>query len=286
MLELSLLELLSIGDFSKASQLTVKALRFYHEKGILIPERVEVGTGYRFYSPSQVERANVIRQLRDLGFSVREIQDLLSFADDEHDIVAELEAKHVEITRRVDDDRRTQRRLASIITQVKEERALMTDSTFEIEEKEVQPLLVAQKRMRGKYSECGTAFKAIGKSFGFKINGKPMLLCHDTEYKEDDADFSACMPVSGGDPKNDIDVVELPAGNAITLVHKGPYHTLRVSYEKILAHIAAKGYQAQSPSREVYLKGPGMIFQGNPNNYLTEIQVLVESQEDGIQSDE
>ncbi|MEO1527786.1 MAG: MerR family transcriptional regulator [Planctomycetota bacterium] len=269
-------KLLSIGDFSKASQLTLKTLRFYHEKGILVPERVEAGTGYRFYSASQIERANVIRQLRDLGFSVREIQDLLQFAGDEHDIVAELESKHAEVKRRVADDRRTQQRLATIITQVKEERALMADTTFEIEEKDIEPVLVAAKRMRGKYSDCGQGFKAIGKRFGFKINGKPMLLCHDGEYKEDDADFSACMPVSGGANHDDIEVYELPAGKAVTLVHKGPYDTLRVSYEKLLAHIASEGYSAKSPSREVYLKGPGMIFQGNPNNYLTEIQFLVE----------
>ena len=269
-------KLLSIGDFSKASRLTVKALRFYHEKGILIPDRVEAGTGYRFYSPSQIERAKVVRQLRDLDFSVREIQDLLRFADDEHDIVAELQSKHAEIQQRVAEDRQTQKRLASIITHVKEEREIMSNLTFEIEEKAVEPVLVAAKRMQGKYSDCGDGFKAIGKRFGFKINGKPMLLCHDSEYKENDADFSACMPVSGGKAQDEIEVLELPAGKAITLVHKGPYDTLRFSYEKVFAHVASKGYSAKSPTREVYLKGPGMIFQGNPNNYLTEIQVLVD----------
>lgn len=274
-------KLLSIGDFSKVSQLTVKTLRFYHDKGILIPERVEAGTGYRFYSPSQIERANVVRRLRDLGFSVREIQELLSFADDEHDIVVELRSKHEEITRRAAEDRRTQKRLASIITQVEEERELMADTTFEIEEKEVEPVLVAAKRMQGKYSDCGEGFQAIGKRLGFKINGKPLLLCHDTEYKEEDADFSACMPVSGGKSRDGIEVFELPAGKAITLVHKGPYDRLRVSYEQVFAHIAAKGYVVQSPTREVYLKGPGMIFRGNPNNYLTEIQVLVDESDEG-----
>jgi effector-binding domain-containing protein len=51
------------------------------------------------------------------------------------------------------------------------------------------------------------------------------------------------------------------------------------SYAKILDYVRAKGYAVQLPTREVYHKGPGMIFRGNPKNYLTEIQFLVEGNE-------
>ena len=34
-------------------------------------------------------------------------------------------------------------------------------------------------------------------------------------------------------------------------------------------------YPTLLPSREIYLKGPGMIFRGNPKNYLTEIQIMI-----------
>lgn len=266
--------LLSIGDFSRASHLTVKTLRFYHEKGILIPARVEAGTGYRLYAPSQVHQANVVRQLRALDFSVREIQELLADVEDEHDILADLESKHTTIRLRVAEDRQTQKKLAAIINRIKEERAIMSDAKFEIEEKQLEPILVAAKRMTGKYSDCGKGFGAIGKKFGFKISGKAMLLCHDEEYKETDADFSACMPVKGGESTDGIEVLELPAARCVSLVHKGPYETLKTSYAKVFEYIAEKGYTAQRPTREVYLKGPGMIFKGNPQKYLTEIQVV------------
>ena len=48
------------------------------------------------------------------------------------------------------------------------------------------------------------------------------------------------------------------------------------SYAKILAYAKQKGYAIATPTREVYIKGPGMIFKGNPKNYLTEIQMLIE----------
>ncbi len=68
---------------------------------------------------------------------------------------------------------------------------------------------------------------------------------------------------------------ELDAVDCVTLMHKGPYEQLGHVYEKVIAHINENGWEIQLPIREVYLKGPGMIFKGNPKNYLTEIQVPV-----------
>lgn len=49
--------MLKIGEFSKLSHLTVKALRFYEKKGLLIPETIDEWTGYRFYETRQLEDA-------------------------------------------------------------------------------------------------------------------------------------------------------------------------------------------------------------------------------------
>jgi effector-binding domain-containing protein len=95
------------------------------------------------------------------------------------------------------------------------------------------------------------------------------------EYQEI-ANFEACMPVKGGQSKDGIEIRELPAGRCISLLHKGPYEQLSRSYEKALAYVNQKGYQLSAPCREVYLKGPGMIFRGNPKNYLTEIQLMID----------
>ena len=101
------------------------------------------------------------------------------------------------------------------------------------------------------------------------------MLHYDSEYREDDADFEACMPIRKGKAADGISVRELPGGRCVALVHKGPYEQLGRSYAKILGYIKDKGYEVAMPTREVYLKGPGMIFKGNPRNYLTEIQILV-----------
>ena len=62
--------MLKIGEFSKLSMLTVKALRFYEKEGLLIPAHVDAWTCYRFYEASQLETAAAIKALRQLDFTV------------------------------------------------------------------------------------------------------------------------------------------------------------------------------------------------------------------------
>ena len=69
---------------------------------------------------------------------------------------------------------------------------------------------------------------------------------------------------------------ELPRARCVALVHKGPYNQMGRSYAKVLKWIKERNYKVVLPTREVYLKGPGMIFRGNPRNYVTEIQIPVE----------
>ena len=71
-------ELLTIGDFSRMTFLTVKALRHYHDVGLLEPARTDRSSGYRYYRPEQVAEARLIRRLRDLDLPVEEVRAVLS----------------------------------------------------------------------------------------------------------------------------------------------------------------------------------------------------------------
>ncbi len=72
---------LSIGDFSRATHMTVKTLRHYHQIGLLEPAEVDPHTGYRRYTAGQIPVAQVIRRFRDLGMPLEEIQGVLSAPD-------------------------------------------------------------------------------------------------------------------------------------------------------------------------------------------------------------
>ncbi len=267
--------LFSIGQFSKITGLTVKTLRFYHEQGLLKPSCVDDQTGYRYYSERKVETVRVIMRLRTLEFSLVEISEILNRFDDEADILDHLQRKKDEIDSKLQHFRGVRRSLDAIILTEKEARTAMRKSEYQVEEKQVGPILIAAVRIQGKYCDCGQGFSKIGRSLGRFINGKPFLLHYDREYRENDANFEACMPIKKLVEKEGISTRELPGGRCVSLLHKGPWEELGRSYEKITAYVNEHGYEVEIPTREIYLKGPGMIFRGNPKNYLTEIQMMI-----------
>src|ERR1700742_2941359 len=73
--------LLSIGDFSRMTFLSVKALRHYHDVGLLAPAEIDPATGYRRYALSQVPTAQVIRRLRELGMSLDDVRLVMNAPD-------------------------------------------------------------------------------------------------------------------------------------------------------------------------------------------------------------
>jgi protein phosphatase len=67
---------LTIGAFARAARLSPKALRLYDELGLLRPARVDEASGYRFYSPDQLERARLVAWLRRIGMPLAKIAEV------------------------------------------------------------------------------------------------------------------------------------------------------------------------------------------------------------------
>jgi DNA-binding transcriptional MerR regulator/effector-binding domain-containing protein len=269
----------TIGEFSKVTGLTVKALRLYHEEGLLAPSFVDPQTGYRHYDPGQIETARTIAYLRSLEFPLADIKEIVRHGGDEQTVLDTLERHKALIEQKVRRLRKVARSLEQFISDERQARD-MAQAKYEVQETVLEPVLVGGIRMKGRYSDCGKGFGRLGRALGRYICGK-LLLHYDTEYKEDDADFEACFPIRQARAVDGVSVRELAGGRCVTLLHKGPYDQMGHVYARILKHVKAKGYSVVMPTREVYLKGPGMIFKGNPRNYLTQIQVPVEGEGSG-----
>jgi DNA-binding transcriptional MerR regulator/effector-binding domain-containing protein len=267
----------SIGEFSMASGIPVRTLRFYHDQGLLVPAAVDRATNYRSYDEHNLEVARVIVALRGLEFSLEEIREILADCREDGDVLEQLERQKASLAEKLTHYREL---VARIDVAIRAERAAqhedkMSGTVFEVQERELAPMLVAGVRMLGRYSECGKGFALLGKRLGRQIAGKPLCLFHDGEYREEDANFEPCMPVRKPVEIEGVEVRELSAGRCVSLMHRGPYEELSRSYARALRYAKERGYTLQSPSREVYHQGPGMLFRGNSKKYLTEIQLLV-----------
>jgi DNA-binding transcriptional MerR regulator/effector-binding domain-containing protein len=268
----------SIGEFSTVSGITVRTLRFYHEIGLLVPATIDSATKYRTYDERNLERAKIIVALRSLEFTLEEIQEILTECRDDAEIIGQLERQKKSLTAKVRHYQSILATLDDLIEQQNRSGEVNTMNTAaEISEVDIGPVLVAGIRMKGFYADCGQAFSRLGRSLGRHIAGKPLCLFYDGEYREGDANFEPCMPVRKKVDADGINVHELPAVRCAMLLHRGPYEELKTSYGRLLKYVKERGYKVSLPTREVYLKGPGMIFRGNPKNYITQIQFPIEN---------
>jgi len=71
-------EEISIGEFARRSRLSLKALRLYDERGVLVPSRVDQASGYRYYGTAQLDQARLVVMLRQLQFPLAAVRELLA----------------------------------------------------------------------------------------------------------------------------------------------------------------------------------------------------------------
>ncbi|MCE1247699.1 MAG: MerR family transcriptional regulator [Firmicutes bacterium] len=268
-----------IGEFSKLSYVSTKALRFYDELGLLKPDKVDPATGYRFYSAKQMPRLNRIIALKDLGFSLEQIGLLISGKISTDQIKGILKAKRAEIEKQIVFEHE---RLSRVETRL---------NMIDVEEKEMGNIDVVLKKvdaqkvigLRGvveNYPAVGGLFEKLCKTImskGGNLEAPGIAVYYDTEYKEKDVDVEAAMPTTGFELNSDgIKTYTLASiENAACLIHHGPYNTLFQSYGILMKWIEENGYRIAGPGREVYLQCTDTGAK-DENDCITEIQFPVE----------
>ncbi|MGH1392974.1 MAG: MerR family transcriptional regulator [Trichormus sp.] len=267
--------MLKIGDFSKLSQVSVKALRLYDQMGLLKPLQVDNLTGYRYYSPQQLPRLNRILAFKDLGFSLEQISTLLDENLPPAQIRGMLRLKQAEIQQLVEAEQARLRRVEARLKQIEQENNM---SNYEVVIKKAEPIEVASIReILPNYASIGILYDELHeylKQQSAQVGDYYGAIWHDPGYKDSDVDGEAVISITGLVKGNErIKVYELPRLEKIAcLIHHGSYDTISQAYAVLVSWIEANGYKITGPNREVYLVGGNE--QGN-ESYVTEIQFPV-----------
>src|SRR5262245_66414684 len=93
-----------IGEFSQLARVSRRLLQFYDQQGLLTPAVTDPASGYRYYSAYQLTRLNRILALKELGFSLDDITQMLHAVSTDADIHAPLLAKRAEVERTIQRD--------------------------------------------------------------------------------------------------------------------------------------------------------------------------------------
>ncbi|NJK77098.1 MAG: MerR family transcriptional regulator [Oscillatoriales cyanobacterium RU_3_3] len=268
--------MLKIGDFSKLSQVSIKALRLYDRMGLLTPTHVDGTNGYRYYSASQLPRLNRILAFKDLGFSLEQIMQLLDDRISSAQIRGMLRLKQAELQQHIQGETARLARVAARLRQIEQEGNM---PNYEVVLKKISPMNVASIReILPNYPAVGKLFKDLTdylQQHGVKPIDNCAAIWHDAGYKETDVDGEAIEVIDKPLPESDrIKVYELSGWEqAACVIHHGSYNTIMESYNYLLTWIETNGYQIVGPNREIYIQGGP---EQDNESYLTEIQFPVE----------
>jgi DNA-binding transcriptional MerR regulator len=135
--------MIRIGDFSKLSRVSVKALRYYDEMGLLKPVAVDRFTGYRLYEYSQLSVLNRILALKELGFSLGEIGRLLDDGLTVEQMRGMLKLRETEARARVREETERLERVEAHLRQIEQENSM---SKYDVVIKNVEAIKFASVR--------------------------------------------------------------------------------------------------------------------------------------------
>lgn len=272
--------MLKIGDFSKLGQVSLKALRFYDEMGLLKPREIDRFTGYRYYTVDQLPRLNRILALKDLGFSLEQICQILNEDLPAAQFRGMLRMKQAEVQMEMEKEKTRLERIETRLRQIEQESPM---SKYDVVLKKMPAQTVVSIRETiPNYGEVG---KLIGEVFGFlgqhgiQPAGAPFTVWHDHDFRETEVDAevavqiaAAISPVLSGNGRVKISL--LPAVEMACVIHQGSYDDFGLAYSALAEWIEANGYRITGSNREIYLSGPESTT--NPAEYVTEIQFPVE----------
>jgi DNA-binding transcriptional MerR regulator len=243
---------LSIGDFSRMTHLSVKALRFYHDLGLLEPADVDPRTGYRSYDTSQVATAQIIRRFRDLGMPVKQVKAALDAPD--------LPARNALIAAHLE---RMESKLEQTRSTVASLRALLeaAPSPIAIEYRSVPAMWVAAIGKTVKLSEIeawwsdsfGEISRAL-RSAKVRAAGRSGGLYPTELFTDDIGDVLVFVPVAERfEPRGQVRITEVPAAEYAIAVHEGPLREADRTYGMLGMHVAERAIGVDGPIRENYV---------------------------------
>lgn len=259
-----------IGLFSKMNKVTIKALRYYDEVGLLKPAFIDDYTGYRYYDSEQLPALYQILALKQMGFSIEEIAEVQKGKS----VDKILHLKKQQLLQSIAENTMKLAQVEHYLNSQKEGFIMK----YNVIMKELPEVIVAS--MRRTVPSYDTFFDIIP-PMGEEMERLGCVcavpeycfnIYHDGEYKEENIDVEVCEAVV--EAKNDSDMVKFKRIEAVEqaacVLHKGPYSTLRNAYGAILKWMEDNGYEPLDFPRESFIDG--IWNKESEEDWLTEVQ--------------
>ena len=259
-----------IGLFAQMNRITVKALRFYEEQGLLLPAKIDEESGYRYYTMSQMETLHRILALKEAGFTIEDMKHLNASGDERGFLLRKKKAlleKIAELTlqlSKIDGYLMAGgnslsapvmvKTIPETVCAVMRRRIDSYDALFEI-----------MPEMGGYMEDAGCTCALPEYCFtqylepGFQEAQILVEVCEAVTEKKADRERLRFRTI--------------PEIRAACIYHKGSYRDFPKTYEVILRYIEENGYEICGNIRESYIDG--VWNKDSEDEWLSEIQIPV-----------
>lgn len=269
-------KLYTIGDISEICGVPVKTLRYYDEIKLLVPEKRDADTNYRYYTEDQMLTLHNIRKLKNYGFSLDEVHTLV-YESDIHTLKESLSVRLKDIHEKI-------MSLQDLYNEIETSIARIELHDTKLEEPEIEYFqetgVIYTKRTETNFKSdvipvCRwfEIFELIRKN-RLKAESSIMATYHNPpldQFLKTDCELEISMAV-----KDNLQFPfykKIPAFKAVTAIHRGSISNIINTYVKTIKWLNTNKFEISGPITEEFLMSPTDVK--NENEFLTKIIIPV-----------
>jgi len=271
----------SIGEFARHGRVSVRMLRHYDAIGLIRPACVDPDTGYRFYQASQLDELNRVIALKDLGFTLQQVQEILEDKVTAAELRGMLKLRRAEIQARIEAEKTRLARVEARLMTIEDEARVPADGVII---KRLAPVRVAELTgvaagyepeaitpvIQPLYHDLWQRLASAG------ICKSGPALAYYEEAEDGAVVVHAAAPVATGSVQG-VSIVDLAeVESAAAIIHHGSMDDVLPTGQALARWIDANGYRSTGYAREITLN-----WSCDPEQWVTELQQPIEIEATG-----
>lgn len=262
--------MLKIGDFSRLSRVSIRMLRYYDKMNLIKPVQVDKFTGYRYYSEDQLPTMGRINALKDMGFGVTAIGEMIKSNNSPQKIKRMFEVQKAQL---MEESEIISNRIQLLDTAIERLRKDETMNYDCIVKKIPERYVASVRQIIPKYDEEGRLWNILcseTEKLGIISSGTAMAILHDKEYKEADVDVEVQFEVKGKfDDTENVKFKNEPEQLVASTTFKGSYSQFSDVYASLAKWVSDNGYEFTGAMMDIYHVSPNETL--NPEEFVTEV---------------
>lgn len=269
-----------IGDFSKLTNLTVRALHHYEKLELLLPEKIDKFSNYRYYSAKQLEQVNKIKVFQEIGLPLKTIKKMLN-DDDMRFLELHYDLRMTEIQEEIDELMK-KRAIVKMYQEKIKERSCV--EKYNVTLKTVpERNVMAIRKIIPTYEAEHALWNDLHEEFlnqKVKMANPPsgMTIYHDEEYKEKDIEIEVQSNIVGNYLDTDnVQFFTAPEFVMASVIFNGDFDQMSEVTQALASWIEANQYEITGPMINIPHVSPAQ--DQNSENWVTEAGFIVKKRE-------